>query len=79
MIPVWVYWAIMAVSAVIQVATAAKAKNAKRPSLEDFGEIPGVEDGVEITDVAGMAWIPNANMLWYGNLRTSPIKADGGK
>ena len=79
MIPVWAYWVIIAISTVISIAMAPKAKNAKRPSLEDFSDIPGVEDGVEITDVAGMAWIPNANMLWYGNLRTSPIKADGGK
>lgn len=75
----WVYWVILAISIIISIATAPKPKNAKPPSLEDFSDMPGVEDGVEITDVAGMAWIPNSNMLWYGNLRTTPIKAKGGK
>lgn len=75
----WFYWVILIISIIISVATASKPKSAKPPSLSDFSDMPGVEDGVEITDVGGMAWIPNSNMLWYGNLRTSPIKAKGGK
>lgn len=41
--------------------------------------VPVAEDGREIMDIAGTCWIDDANVIDYGGLYTTPIRADGGK
>lgn len=73
----WVYWVVMCVVLIISVAMMPKPKNAKPPALTDF-DVPTAEDGREIPDFGGVVWFDDPNVLWYGDLSTSPIKAKGG-
>lgn len=50
----------------------------KPAMLEDF-DFPQIEEGTPQSVVFGDVWIEDWMVLWYGNLRTSPVKADGGK
>lgn len=48
---------------------------------QSLGElsVPTIEDGRDVTDIAGTVWISSPNILWYGDLRTTPITATSGK
>jgi hypothetical protein len=41
--------------------------------------VPTAEDGRECSMVFGTNWIDDPNVLFYGDLRTTPIKVKGGK
>ena len=47
-------------------------------SLEDFN-FPQVDEGTPQSVVFGDVWISDWHVLWYGNMRTSEVKASGGK
>jgi len=47
-------------------------------SLQDF-DVPTAEDGREVIDICGTVWIDDPNVIWYGDLSTTPIRADSGK
>ena len=70
--------AIMIVSAVISAALAPKPKPPKPASITDF-DVPTAEEGREIPVVFGEVWISGPNVLWYGDLTSSPIKKKSGK
>lgn len=55
-----------------------KIEAPKPSSLGDF-DFPQVEEGTPQCVVFGDVWVPDWHILWYGNLRTSAIKSDGGK
>lgn len=74
----WIYIIIMVLSIVISIALAPKPKNAKPPALADF-DVPTAEDGREVVDFGGTVWIDDPNVLWYGDLSTTPIKVSSGK
>jgi hypothetical protein len=42
-------------------------------------EVPTAEEGKSIPVLFGTRDISSANCVWYGDLRTEPIKAKGGK
>ena len=65
--------AIMIVSAVISAALAPKPKPPKPASITDF-DLPTAEEGREIPVVFGDVWITGPNVLWFGGLRSAPIK-----
>ena len=69
---------IMIVSALLSYALAPKPKPPKPASITDF-DIPTAEEGREIPVVFGTVWITGPNVLWYGDLRSEPIKKKGGK
>lgn len=73
----WIYIATLAVSLFVAMR-AAKGNNAKPPALQDFS-VPTAEDGRGVAMVFGTVWIDDSNIIGYGDLRTTPIKADGGK
>jgi hypothetical protein len=55
----------------------------KRPpqrttTLDDF-DVPQIEDGTPHAVVFGEGWLEGWQVLWYGNYRTTKIKAKGGK
>lgn len=42
-------------------------------------EIPTVEEGRKIGILFGSRWIKGPHIMWWGDVRTSPIKSKGGK
>ena len=74
----WAYIIAAMVVAILAVAFMPSPPSAKPASLQDFN-VPTAEDGREVTDVCGTVWIDDPNVIWYGDLWTQPIRADGGK
>lgn len=75
----WVQFVVMlVVSFVLSYALAPKPAQPPKPSLEDF-DFPTAEEGRPIPVVFGDVWISGPNILWYGDLDTTAIKAKGGK
>lgn len=70
--------ALLVASYFIQSLITPKSTKPERASLKDF-DFPQVEEGTPQIVVFGDVWIEDWLVLWYGNYRTSPIKADGGK
>ena len=70
--------ALLVVSYFISAALAPKPPQPKSAALEDF-DIPLAEQGRPIPVVFGTMLITGPNVLWYGDLRTTPIKSSGGK
>ena len=76
---IWVQLAIVAISAILNVALSKKAQSSIKPAiLEDFN-VPTAEEGREIPVIFGTVKISDPNVVWYGDLRTLPIKKSGGK
>jgi len=78
MIPTWIYIIELIVAVIAVVALTPKPKNAQPSSLQDF-DVPTAEDGREVIDICGTVWIDDPNVIWYGDLSTTPIRADSGK
>lgn len=74
----WIYLIVMVVALVVAVAFMPTPKSQKPASLSDFN-VPTAEDGREVVDVCGTVWIDDPNVIWYGDMWTQPIRADGGK
>lgn len=66
------------VSAIISYALAPKPKPPKPASITDF-DAPTAEEGREIPVAFGQPWVKGPNVVWYGALRSEPIKKKGGK
>ena len=69
---------ILVVSYFISAALAPKPPQPKPAALEDF-DIPMAEQGRPIPVVFGTVMLTGANVMWYGDLRTTPIQTKGGK
>lgn len=69
---------VLVASAVLSIALAPKPQQPKPAALEDF-EVPVAEEGRPIPVVFGTVTLTGANVLWYGDLRTTPIQSSGGK
>lgn len=77
--PVWaIYVALTVVSVGLSILLAPKAPSPPPAELEDF-DAPTAEEGRPIPVVFGTVKITGSNILWYGNLTTTPIKTKGGK
>lgn len=74
----WVYLIVMLVIAIYSWVNRPKPQNAKPPALADF-DVPTAEEGREVCKVFGTVWIDDPNVLWFGDLRYTPIQASGGK
>lgn len=73
-------WAIgmLIASYAITVMLTPKAEVPKPSALEDF-DFPQIDEGTPQAVVFGDVWIQDWMVLWYGNMRTSKIKAKGSK
>lgn len=78
MFEVFVYLAVLIVSAIVVQALTPKPPPPKPASLDDF-DAPTAEEGRAIPVVFGTCWITGPNVVWFGDLRTTPIRAKGGK
>ena len=74
----WVYVFVLILSIAISIAMRPKPQSTKPPSLADFS-VPTAEEGREVMVIVGEVWVDDPNVLAYGDLRTTPIKASGGK
>lgn len=72
-------WAIgtLIASYVISAMIVPKAEIPKPASLEDF-DFPQVEEGTPQAVIFGDVVCSGWQVLWYGNMRTSAVKSDGG-
>jgi hypothetical protein len=75
---VWEYLIVLVISALVSAALAPKPPNAEPPELSDV-DAPTAEEGKPIPVVFGTVMLSGPNVLWYGDLRTTPIKSDSGK
>jgi hypothetical protein len=75
---IFIQIAIVVVSAVISAALAPKPQPPKPARLEDF-DAPTAEEGRPIPVIFGTVWVTGPNIVWYGDLRTTPIQTKGGK
>jgi len=72
--------ALIVVLVVALVAAIALMPHPKDAQVSDADlQVPTVEDGREVMDIGGTVWIDDPNVIWYGDLSTQPIHADGGK
>lgn len=74
----WEYLVVLVVAAVVSIALAPKPQQPKPPELSDV-EAPTAEEGVAIRVIFGDCWVKGPNVVWYGDLRTTPIVKKGGK
>lgn len=70
--------ALLVVSYFVSAALAPKPPKPKPAALEDF-DIPVAEQGRPVPVVFGAVLITGPNVLWYGDLRVTPIQKKGGK
>lgn len=72
-------WALIAMVASVAIqAILVRPQQVKPSALEDF-DFPQVEEGTPQAVYFGLCWTDGWMVLWYGNFRTSKIKAKGGK
>jgi len=74
----WVQLILLVVSSIVSYALRPKPPVPKPAALEDF-DIPVAEQGRPIPVVFGTILLTGPNVLWYGDLRTTPIKEKAGK
>ena len=74
----WVQLILLVVSVIVSYALRPKPAVPKPAALEDF-DIPVAEQGRPVPVVFGAILLTGPNVLWYGDLRTTPIKVKGGK
>jgi len=66
------------ISTIIQALLAPKPPKPKPAALADF-DVPTAEEGRPIPVVFGTVLIRGPNVVWYGDLRNTPIQSGGGK
>jgi hypothetical protein len=69
----WVQLVLMLASMAISYASRPKPKNAKSAGLSEF-QISTAEDGRELGVLFGTRRIKSPNVVWYGDLRSTPIR-----
>ena len=71
----WALIAMVVASTITTVATSAMSggKPAKPASLEDF-KVPQADEGTPQPVVFGDVWTDGWMVLWYGDLKSEPIK-----
>lgn len=74
----WWYIVYFVVSLVISYAMQPKPKSTPPAGLGDI-KAPTAEEGREIPVLFGTREIDGPNVVWYGDLRTIPLKKKGGK
>ncbi|MFO0336120.1 MAG: hypothetical protein ACK53C_14095 [Pseudomonadota bacterium] len=78
MFSVFVQIALLIVSAYLSAALAPKPKPPEAAGLGDV-DAPTAQEGGAIPVIFGTVWLRAPNVVWYGDLRTTPIRKKGGK
>ncbi len=74
----WTTILIWIATTLIQYLLAPKPPAPKAAELKDF-DAPTADEGRPIPVVFGTVLVKSPNVVWYGDLRTTPIKSKGGK
>jgi hypothetical protein len=74
----WGYLIVLIISYAVSYALAPKPPEPSPASLSDI-EAPTAEEGRPIPVVFGTVFISSPNVVWYGNLGTTPITSSTGK
>ena len=74
----WLYALYFVAALVISYSLSPKPQNAKPAGIGDV-QLPTAEVGREIPVLFGTRNISGPNVVWYGDLRTVPVKSSGGK
>ena len=74
----WLFFAGIALALVAVYALAPKPKSTPPAGLNEI-KAPTATEGREIPVLFGCRKIKSANVVWYGDLRTTAIKTKGGK
>jgi hypothetical protein len=74
----WAAIAVLIVSVLIQYALQPKTPQPQAAELKDF-DAPTADEGRPVPVVFGTVLVKSANVVWYGDLRTTPIRSKGGK
>lgn len=69
--------AVLVIASLLSAVLAPRPPQPKPPALGDFN-VPTAEEGRPIPVVFGDVWVTGPNVLWYGALRTEPIRKGGG-
>lgn len=72
----WLQIALFVVSIVISYAMQPKPPNPKPPTLEEMN-VPTTEEGRELPWVFGEWLFKDPNCVWFGDLKTRPIRKGG--
>ncbi len=76
--PLWAWALVTLVASQALTMLTMRSQNPKPASLEDF-DLPQVEEGTPHAVVFGDVWLDGWQVLWFGNYRTTKIKAKGKK
>lgn len=76
--PLIAWAAIALVASFVLTAVTMKRPQQRAATLDDF-DVPQIDDGTPQPVVFGEGWLEGWQVLWYGNFRTTKIKAKGGK
>jgi len=74
----WMFFAGIALALVAVYALAPKPPTTPPAGLNEI-KAPTATEGREIPVLFGCREIISANVVWYGDLKTTPIKSSGGK
>lgn len=69
----WVALVVMIVSLIIQLVTRPHQHKPVAATLGDV-QIPTIDQGTPVAVPFGEVWADNWMVLWYGDLRNTPIK-----
>jgi hypothetical protein len=74
----WIFFAAFVIGLAASYAFAPKPQSQPSPTMDDI-QVPTAEVGKDIPVLFGCREMRGPNVLWYGDLRTIPIKSEGGK
>lgn len=74
----WMQIVTWIVTTLIQYAIAPKPPKPRAAELKDI-DAPTADEGRPVPVVFGTVLVKGVNVVWYGDLRTTPIKSKGGK
>lgn len=74
----WAAIVVLIASVLVQYALRPKPPRPPAAELKDF-DAPTADEGRPIPVVFGTVLVKSANVVWYGDLRTTPIRSKGGK
>ncbi len=69
----WPQLILMVISMAISYVCRPKPQNAKPPTIGDYN-VPTAEDGKVLGVLFGTKKIEDPNCVWWGDVRTTPIK-----